>query len=232
MSISNKIRMWFSTVSVVQWGIMAIVYFIILSTCVFFWLGVESLFISGALILLGVLSFFGAIITSLVFFLCMFWKIREWGLQSAKEKKARLIVFVILACLNAFFLLGGGFVRIQSTAMRTYVAMTGGVKQLQGWAMSILEMEPEDAFHDPESKTSMLLKEDAYSEQVKKMRPAHVFMRYRNGSKYLVIRIVGGGFIESDIGIVVYSEPNLADTSNATLIKWSEGVYAYFGRAP
>jgi hypothetical protein len=227
----DKVNHWFSIPNIIEWEVVAVIFFLLASISFFFQgFGLPSLFIYGALTILGGLSFFGAIFISLTCLVYMLCHISDWGLLTKNEKKAHLILVTILVCLNVFFLFGKGTVRIESSAIGLTVARTGGVSQLKEWAEEILEKAPDKVLVDPNNLHLGRLKEDCYSKQVQQINPSRIYICCKDDHNYMVIIITGGGFIETLSGIVIYSEPSLADTSNATLIRWADGVYAFFGR--
>ena len=149
------------------------------------------------------------------------------------ERNTRFVLAVILLAVTWFFVLAEGFTRIENMGIRHNVARTGGIERLQSWAVDILGRPQKDILVDPNRTDIRWLKRELYSEQVKRIQPSWVWLYSEPDKKYMAIQISGGGFTDGIGSAIVLSSPSTSiETEHGRLIKWRDGVYAFFGRLP
>ena len=221
-----------STPTDLELAVAALVFFIIGSVSLFMLMVADHICLFGIILMLGCLSLFGGLVISPIALIYMIVTlIRKRAQVTVGKVIARFILAVILISASYFFLFAQGTLRIESLTMRTRVALTGGIDQLQDWAVEILEKPFEEVVTDPNGIFPWLKKE-LYSKQLKDINPVLVLVISKPEKKYVIIRLMGGGFIESDSGVIVASPSAKVETDRARLIKWRDGVYAYFGKDP
>ena len=103
MSVSNKIKSWFTEIETLELGVMAVVFFVISTVSVSLWLLCDSLCILGNLILLVGLSLLAGLVTSVIYLICLLFRVVKWNSLSEKEKVLNFIILVMLIGLNFFF---------------------------------------------------------------------------------------------------------------------------------
>jgi hypothetical protein len=211
----------------IHFAIAGVLCFILGSISAFFWgLGGPTL-----LLLFIVFLPMGLIATLISLIYMFFTLVRKWPQLAKPTKTVRFVLAGTLLIFTCFFFFADGFTELESLAMRLNVARTGGIDQLQAWAMDVLEKPLEDIIVAPD-KYLPLLKDELYSEQVKKMHPMRVRVSSDSDNRYIVIQIGGGGFVQTDWGIVITPPSTSFKTDRASLIKWRDGFYAFFGKVP
>ncbi len=215
-----------------EFAVVSLVLFVIGSVSLFMLMAANHICLFSIILLMGCLSLFGGLVISPIALIYMIVTlIRKRSQVTAGKVIARFVLAVILISVSYFFLFAQGTLRIESLTMRIRIALTGELDQLQNWAVEILEKPFEEVVVDPNGNFPRLKKE-LYSKQLKDINPVHVWVISGLEKKYVIIRLMGGGFIESDSGVIVASPSAKVETDRARLIKWRDGIYAYFGKDP
>jgi hypothetical protein len=146
------------------------------------------------------------------------------------NRKARVLRGVLLICLllvGAFYVFSPGFMMSYlptDLGMRLKVSVTGGVDELQKWAVDILE-SPQEEVVETESTTS--IKKELYSEQVKRLCRQYVFISTGWGDEIRHIKISwGGGFHHWGI-LIGPSSFKTGNNERQHVYRWCDGVYGY-----
>jgi len=101
---------------------------------------------------------------------------RKMEQMKRRERVLRGILLICLLLVGAFYAFSPGFMMSYlptDLGMRLKVSVTGGVDELQKWAVDILE-SPQEEVVETESRTS--IKKELYSEQVKRLGRQYVFI--------------------------------------------------------
>lgn len=153
----------------------------------------------------------------------------QWRKLKAKQLILRTSLTLSLIVISLYFIFSPGFIMnflLTDIGMRLKTASTGGVDQLQAWAVDILQ-RPQDEIVEDDSLGS--IKKEMLSKQVQSVsgRGGNIYVASKTKWKGSHIRIIwGSGF--HHWGILV-GPPTFRTSSNdwQCVYRWRDGVYGY-----
>lgn len=118
--------------------------------------------------------------------------------------------------------------RLPLYGVRVCVEVTGGVDELQKWAVRILDMPVDEVIDEEAAKHDMyIVRKDLYSPQMRKISTGTVYIiTHENGGPYLNIPLAGGFFPGWGIRV---GRPGFCpqEIEGGLLFRWADGVYGF-----
>jgi hypothetical protein len=177
----------------------------------------------------GALLFLGATIIVLASLVMLFIRwIRYWPYYSKRDRlmRAGLAVVILLRVLCHPTIMQ----HAPLLGVRLKVATTGGVDELQKWAVKILDMPIEEVVSEEDLARDFLrVKKDLYSEQVRQIATMWVFIGESDDGERSLNFPLAGGFVPGwsiRVGRPGFRGDSDSD-SDALVQRWGDGVYGF-----
>jgi hypothetical protein len=209
-------------------SLTALVFIIAIALC-FFLFGLLRLgpFAGLALFFIFPVLFFFAMLIVPLSVVFGIWCIKKRADRyTAVQKLIRtcLLIAVLLLSLSYPFWCA----RLPVYGVRVCVAITGGVDELQNWAVHILDMPIEEVYDKEEAKHgTYIIRRELYSPQMRKISQGEVYIiSYENEEPYLNIVLAGGFFPGWGIRV---GRPDFRPPYSGSIwySKWADGVYGF-----
>lgn len=138
--------------------------------------------------------------------------------------RALLVIAILLRVLGHSLLI----TYIPLSGVRLKVATTGGVDQLQKWAVKILDMPIEEVVPEEDLARDFLrVKNELYSEQVRRIATMWTSIGESDDGERYINFPLAGGFVPG-WGIRVGKPGFRGDTDGEALVqRWGDGVYGF-----
>lgn len=149
---------------------------------------------------------------------------KYWDRYSIGGIILRIFFLVVLLLLTVFYPKGASYLPV--LGIRLHVEATGGLDELQEWAIGILD-QPEEAVLEGDPNHIKLIKPELYSEQLQKLSPQMVILLEDDGNEPYLQIPEGGGFMPGwgiKIGRPIFQAE---EDDSIHLFKWKEGVYGF-----
>ena len=206
--------------------LIALVLIIAVALC-FFLLGLRLNPVAGlAFWGLPLFFFFSMLIVPLSFIFGTWSIVKQRNRYTTLQRIIRKCLLIMILLLSLSYPIW--YNRLPLYGVRVCVETTGGVDELQKWAVHILDMPVAEVIDEETAKHDMhIVREDLYSPQMRKISPGMVYIiTYENEEPYLNIPLAGG-FLPG-WGIRV-GRPGFypQEIEGGLLFRWADGVYGF-----
>ena len=177
-----------------------------------------------AFLCLPVTFLFGVILVPITLIFLVIRMYKYWDRYSKRGKYLRIFFSIAIPFFIICYPINMKYLPVYGIRLR--VATTGGVDELQSWAVNLLEKPREQILAEDDHETK-LIKRELYSEQIRQISPPVVYLNEtENGEPFLHIPLAGGFF--SGWGIKIGRPTFQAEEYGSMYLqKWKDGVYGF-----
>jgi hypothetical protein len=168
------------------------------------------------------LSSIGLVIAAVIQLIVRMYK--YWVRYSVGGIILRTFFLIVLLSLTVSYPKGARYLPV--LGIRLHVEATGGLDELQEWAIGILD-QPEEVVLKGDPNHIKRIKPELYSEQVRKLSPGTVILIQDDGNEPCLQIAKGGGFVSIwgiKVGRPTYE---VYGRRSMRLYKWRNGVYGF-----
>ena len=149
---------------------------------------------------------------------------KYWDMYSVGGIILRIFFLIVLLLLTVFYPKGASYLPV--LGIRFHVEATGGLDELQEWAIGILD-QPEEVVLKGDPNQIKRIKPELYSEQVQKLSPGMVILIQDDSNEPYLQIAKGGGFVP--VWGIKIGRPTFEAYGRRSmrLFKWKDGVYGF-----
>jgi hypothetical protein len=208
-------------------SLIALTWICIVALCLFL-LGLNPKPIAGLVFWGFPLMFFFSMLTVPFSLVLGIWSLVKQNVRyKIMQKTIRKFLLIMILLLSLSYPIWSCYLPVYGVRVR--VEITGGVDELQKWAIHILDMPIDEVYDKEAAKNGVhIIRKELYSPQMLKISPGWVnIITYENEEPFLNI-LLAGGFLPGwgiRVGHPSFRPPY---SDGVRYFQWSNGVYGFF----